>query len=206
MIDAEVEVTRDVIGDIAPQIFGGRWGSHEPGHCAPEHYAARLREFADAIWAEEPTIKTIAPGVFVEPGTSAEWNDIVLRDAADVIDALSLHWYFPGPLGRARTRDEAELRQIMTAGDTLGPLLDATIAGIDRIACTDRALSVVIGEWGFWPMSKSTSVPVTGSVTGHSSPDACTASSSAPTGSPRRTTRNSSTCWDRYRPMASDSS
>ena len=41
-----------------------------------------------------------------------------LRDAADSIDALSLHWYFPGPIGRPRSRDEAELRQIVTASDT----------------------------------------------------------------------------------------
>ncbi len=125
------------------------WGGHEPGHCAPAEYATRLHEFAAAMRAEDPTIKTIAPGVLVEPGTVSEWNDIVLRDARAAIDALSLHWYFPGPLGRARTHNEAELRQIMTAGDTLGPLLDATIAGIDRVAGRERALPIVIGEWGF---------------------------------------------------------
>jgi len=125
------------------------WGAHEPGHCAPAHYAARLHDFATAMRAEDPAIKTIAPGVLVEPGTVAEWNDVVLRDASAAIDALALHWYFPGPIGRARTHDEAELRQIMTAGDTLGPLLDATIEGIDRAAGFDRALPIVIGEWGF---------------------------------------------------------
>ena len=125
------------------------WGAHEPGHCTPQRYAARAREFAEAMRCEDRTIKTIAPGLFVESGAAATWNDVVLRDASDVIDALSLHWYFPGPLGRPRTRDEAELRQIMTAGDTLGPLLDTTIAGIDAVAGADRALPVVIGEWGF---------------------------------------------------------
>ena len=124
------------------------WGAHEPGHCSPEDYAARLREFVAAMRAQDPAIKTIAPGVLVEPGEGARWNDIVLRDAADSIDALALHWYFPGPIGRARSRGEAELQQIMTAGDTLGPLLDATIGSIDRAVGAGRALPIVVGEWG----------------------------------------------------------
>lgn len=125
------------------------WGGHEPGHCSPAQYAARLREFATAMRAEDESIKLIAPGVLHEPGSTAPWNDVVLREASDVVDALALHWYFPGPLGRPRTRDEHELRQLMTAGDTLGPLLDATIAGIDAAVGARRALPVVIGEWGF---------------------------------------------------------
>jgi alpha-L-arabinofuranosidase len=125
------------------------WGAHEPGHCPPAQYAARLHDFAKAMRAEDPAIKTIAPGVLVEPGAVAAWNDGVLRDAGAAIDALSLHWYFPGPMGRSRTHDETELRQIMTAGDTLGPLLDATIEGVDRVAGTERSLPIVIGEWGF---------------------------------------------------------
>ncbi|MEO8692578.1 MAG: alpha-L-arabinofuranosidase C-terminal domain-containing protein [Acidimicrobiales bacterium] len=125
------------------------WGGHEPGHCTPAEYGARVREFATAMRADDRSIKTIAPGVLVGPGTVAEWNDVVLRNAHEAIDALSLHWYFPGPLGRSRTHDEAELRQIMTAGDTLGELLDATIAGIDQVVGSERALPIVIGEWGF---------------------------------------------------------
>ena len=126
------------------------WGGHEPGHCSPQQYASRLREFANAMRAEDDSIKLIAPGVLTEPGVTAQqWNDVVLRDAGAVVDALALHWYFPGPLGRPRSRDERELRQIMTAGDTLGPLLDATIAGIDTAADPSRRLPVVIGEWGF---------------------------------------------------------
>jgi alpha-N-arabinofuranosidase len=125
------------------------WGGHEPGHCGPVQYAARLREFVTAMRAEDAGIKTIAPGVLVEPGAISQWNDVVLRDAHEAIDALSLHWYFPGPLGRSRTHDEAELLQIMTAGDTLGELLDATLAGIDRVTGSGRALPIVIGEWGF---------------------------------------------------------
>jgi alpha-L-arabinofuranosidase len=125
------------------------WGDHEPGHCSPGQYAARLHEFAKAMRAEDDSIKLLAPGVLHEPGSSASWNDAVLREAGDVVDALALHWYFPGPLGRPRTRDERELRQLMTAGDTLGPLLDATIGGIDAAVGSGRALPVVIGEWGF---------------------------------------------------------
>src|SRR4029077_7790587 len=103
------------------------WGAHEPGHCAPQQYAARLREFTSAMRAEDPTIKVMAPATLDDAGEASSWNEAVLHDAAEVIDALSLHWYFPAPLGRPRTRADAELLQIMTAGDTLGPLLDATI-------------------------------------------------------------------------------
>jgi alpha-N-arabinofuranosidase len=134
------------------------WGGHEPGHCTPAQYVTRAREFAVRMRAEDPTIKVIAPGVLIEPDGSSPWNDAVVRDARDVVDALALHWYFPGPIGRPRSRDDAELRQVMTAGDTLGPQLDATIAAIDAIDTIvsgsrggDRAeaLPLVIGEWGF---------------------------------------------------------
>jgi alpha-N-arabinofuranosidase len=125
------------------------WGGHEPGHCTPEQYVARAREFAREMRAADPTIKFVAPGVMIEPDGASPWNDAIARDAIDFVDALALHWYFPGPLGRPRTDDEAELRQLMTAGDTLGPLLDATIAAVDRITGAARALPIVIGEWGF---------------------------------------------------------
>jgi alpha-N-arabinofuranosidase len=125
------------------------WGGHEPGHCTPAQYAARVREYATVMRAEDESIKLLAPGLLAEPGAAVAWNDGVLREAGDVVDALALHWYFPGPLGRLRSRDDAELHQIMTAGDTLGPLLDATIAGIDAAVGAERAVPVVIGEWGF---------------------------------------------------------
>jgi alpha-N-arabinofuranosidase len=125
------------------------WGGHEPGHCPPDQYVARAREFAAQMRVEDSSIKFVAPGVLIEPGGVSPWNDAVARRAADVIDALALHWYFPGPLGRPRTRDESELRQLMTAGDTLGPLLDATIDAVDRVTSAARALPIVIGEWGF---------------------------------------------------------
>jgi alpha-N-arabinofuranosidase len=125
------------------------WGGHEPGHCTPAQYVARARDYATHMRAVDPSIKLVVPGVLIEPGGASPWNDVVMRDAVDAIDALALHWYFPGPLGRPRTRDEAELRQIMTAGDTLGPLLDATMTAIDSVVGARRSLPIVIGEWGF---------------------------------------------------------
>ena len=126
------------------------YGDWELGHCPPDEYARRYVEYVQAMRAVDPDIAMVAVGLTVRPGQAdTGWNQTVLQRAAEHVDALSVHWYFPGPwLGRGRRWDEGDYLQLAAASDELGAALDRTLATVD--AATDRQIPLSVDEWNLW--------------------------------------------------------
>ena len=134
------------------------YGSHEPGHSSPEEYGRKLAEFSRAMKAADPTIQIIGVGLPVFPDDvgwkpdgvivvydAEQWNRAVLEAAAPDIDALSLHWYFPGMIGRSLSGVD-DYVQLVTSPDLFERAVAKTLETIDQIV-PHRRLALSVDEW-----------------------------------------------------------
>ena len=125
------------------------YGPWEIGHRSASDYATGYRRYVEAMRAVDPAIRTVAVGWGAPSDAGREWNRTIARDAGDLVDALSVHWYFPGPwLGRGPRDDESDYRQIALGADDLGEMLDDVVAAIDPH--TQRPLALALDEWNLW--------------------------------------------------------
>jgi alpha-N-arabinofuranosidase len=134
------------------------WGTHEPGAAPPREYGRRLAEYAAAMKAVDPSITVVGVGLGVRPSdgdadldrsfrayTGTEWIAGVLEEAGDHIDALNLHWYFPGMIGRPLSGED-DYRQLVTAPDLLDDVLDRTVDLLGRLD-PDGRIFIAVDEW-----------------------------------------------------------
>jgi alpha-N-arabinofuranosidase len=129
---------------VGNEIFG-HW---EIGHCSGTEYGKRVVEFVEAMRAVDPTILVVGVG---EASNGKTWNADVLEQAPDAFDAMSAHFYFPGPSIGRRLRDtEGDFLQVATGADELGPILDSTLAELDAALGPDRKMPLALDEWGLW--------------------------------------------------------
>lgn len=127
------------------------YGPWEIGHCPPEVYGARFVDYARAMRAVDPDIRLVAVGCGGGGPYEQTWNATVVEAAADHLDALSVHWYFPGTwIGRDLRDDEADYLQLASGSDRLGAMLDAVIAEVDAVVGPERALPLSLDEWNMW--------------------------------------------------------
>jgi alpha-N-arabinofuranosidase len=145
------------------------YAPYEPGSFpSGERFGHVLLEYAAAMREADPTLHILAPGAAwpsEERGDAVNvagdgtvqtmldrlrtWNHDLLSVAGDEVDAISLHYTFPGVLRRYVRDTASDSLQVMTGGDALGAYLDATIAGIDAVVDPARALPIELREWGW---------------------------------------------------------
>ncbi|HVE75565.1 MAG TPA: alpha-L-arabinofuranosidase C-terminal domain-containing protein [Actinomycetota bacterium] len=128
------------------------YGGWELGHCPPDQYAAGLVQFSDAMRAVDPSIKIVGVGCADSgnPEYEQSWNETVLTRARSAVDALSVHWYFPGPgFDRALCESETDYLQVATGSDDLGAMLDRVSAINDRVS-PGRPVPLSLDEWNLW--------------------------------------------------------
>jgi alpha-L-arabinofuranosidase len=76
------------------------------------------------------------------------WNRDLVRVVGEEIEAISMHYTFPGALGRLIHDTPGDLLQVATGGDALGPMLDRTLAEV-RATPGGGRLSLQLLEWGW---------------------------------------------------------
>jgi len=130
------------------------WGQWQIGHTDACGYAQRLRQFVSAMRQADPSIRIVAVGQGVlteaadDPGK--QWNEVVLREAGDLIDYLSFHIYQPGQEGWLESYDPEQLHHTVCAAP-----LDVERA-IQRMArqiaevVPGRDIKVALDEWNLW--------------------------------------------------------
>jgi alpha-N-arabinofuranosidase len=130
------------------------WGEWQIGHTGAEEYAARLRKFVDAMRSVDPNLRIVAVGDKVmsdapsDPGR--RWNEVILRQAGDLIDDLSFHLYQPDREGWLEQYDLEALHHTVCAA----PLdAEAIIQRIDEqiaLFAPGRKIGVAFDEWNLW--------------------------------------------------------
>lgn len=119
---------------------------------SPEAYAAKVRPFAEAIRRELPEahiaaigLKNYGPYRF---NAHDDWNDVVLREAGDVIDSFAIHnAYAPLVVDNAPRIWPDIYRSMMAAPALITRNLADTAAQIDRWQ-PDRDIGLAVTEWG----------------------------------------------------------
>lgn len=136
---------------IAPPVMYWQMGNehssaHELGHMSAAMYVETLRAFVPAVRAGYPQARIIAIGEEVgygrSPGESAPWRSVVLAEAAELVDLLSVHLYaFSDYHPDAETRYLRHLQQVESQADVLRR------AAAD---CQPTGKFVAVTEWNLW--------------------------------------------------------
>jgi alpha-N-arabinofuranosidase len=130
------------------------WGKWQIGTTSAENYAARLREFALAMRAVDPTLRLVAVGNSVmsdsldDPGRV--WNETVLLATADLIDDLSFHLYQPDQEGWQESYDSARLHQTVCAAPLAAEKMIARMGAQLASLSPGKKIGVAFDEWNLW--------------------------------------------------------
>ena len=120
----------------------GHW---QIGYKTPEEYARAFTEFGKVMKWVDPGIKLIASAVSDWKGAVIERTRLLLEQAGDLIDYLSLHWY----IGNAANDFEA----YMAVSELLEERL-AAYEGLVRAITFERQIKhpiyIAVDEWNVW--------------------------------------------------------
>jgi alpha-N-arabinofuranosidase len=120
----------------------GHW---QIGYKTPEEYARAFTEFGKVMKWVDPSIKLVASAVSDWKGAIVERTRLLLEQAGDLIDYLSLHWY----IGNAANDFEA----YMAVSELLEERLSA-YEGLVRAVALERQIKrpvyIAVDEWNVW--------------------------------------------------------
>lgn len=128
-------------------IGNENWGCG--GNMRPEYYSDLYRRFA--TYVKGPDIHKIACGANVD---DYNWTDVVMKNAARHMQALTLHYYtIPGPSwadkGNALRFTEDEWVTTMKKTLRMNELLDKHITIMNKYD-PEKRIDLIVDEWGTW--------------------------------------------------------
>ena len=120
-------------------------GSWQIGYKTPQEYARAVTEFGKAMKRVDRDIKLVAVGVSHWPGDIVERIQLLLEQAGNIIDYLSLHMY----VGNFKN----DFADYMTLSELFEERLSAC-EGLIRAVSLDRGIrhpiAIAIDEWNVW--------------------------------------------------------
>ncbi len=125
----------------------GKW---QTGHKTPEEYARLAAETARAMKAMDPSIELVACGSSnSHMPTFPDWERIVLTEAYDAVDYISMHQYF------GNERDDTP--RFLAESRVLDDFINSVIAACDFAKAATRSnktINISLDEWNVWYHSK----------------------------------------------------
>jgi len=123
------------------------WGCG--GSFDPVYYAWEYRRFTNYLRRAHPSVQLIACGHI-----SRDWNLRLmeaLRDNLNLIDHLSIHYYFRGPNygGDTKFTDEEYLNLLLDV-QNLEYQIQQAIDVVDFFSERRKDIGIVVDEWGTW--------------------------------------------------------
>jgi alpha-N-arabinofuranosidase len=120
----------------------GHW---QIGYKTPEEYARAFTEFGKVMKWVDPQIKLIASAVSDWNSPFAERIQLLLEQAGDLADYLSIHWYVGNP--------ENDFAAYMTSSELIEQRLTAC-EGLIQAYCMANKLvklpAIAVDEWNVW--------------------------------------------------------
>ena len=127
------------------------WGEWQVGHTDAASYAIRASRFISAMRAADPTIRIVAVGQSIlsdDAGdTGRGWNQAVLHQLGDQIDAISFHVYTPGEEGWRERYDPHELHHLVCAAPLSIEAMIRRCASQASSLIPWRKIGVALDEW-----------------------------------------------------------
>jgi alpha-N-arabinofuranosidase len=125
-------------------------GPWQVGYKTPAEYARAYLEFAKVMRWADPSIKLIASAVSHWGGEVVERIQLLLEQAPDHVDYLSIHWYIGDTTG--------DLPAYLTASELIDDRLTA-IEGLSRALTLGRRprppVPIAVDEWNVWYRSSA---------------------------------------------------
>lgn len=119
------------------------------GHMRPEYYADLFRRYATYCRSYgDNQLARIACGPNRD---DYEWTEVLMREAAELMQGLSLHYYCgSGKKSRSATRfDEQDWFELLRNALRMEELVGRHSVIMDRYD-PDRRVALVVDEWGTW--------------------------------------------------------
>jgi alpha-N-arabinofuranosidase len=120
----------------------GRW---QIGYKTPEEYTRAFTEFGKVMKWVDPEIKLIASGTCTWEADFVERAQLLLEQAGDLLDYISIHWY----LGN----QENDFAAYMAQSELLEERLSA-YEGLIHALCLarriERPIAIAVDEWNVW--------------------------------------------------------
>lgn len=116
----------------------GHW---QIGYKTPEEYVRAFTEFGKVMKWTDPNIKLVASAVSDWKGAFTERTRLLLEQAGDLIDYLSLHWY----VGNAANDFAAYM--------AVSELLEERLSAYERLVQErqlKRPIYIAVDEWNVW--------------------------------------------------------
>ena len=127
------------------------WGEWQVGHTDAASYALRAGKFISAMRAADPTIRIVVVGNGILSDDPADvgrgWNEAVLRQLGDQIDAISFHIYTPGEEGWRERYDPYDLHHLVCAAPLSIETMIRRMAAQAAILAPWRKIGVALDEW-----------------------------------------------------------
>ncbi len=123
------------------------------GHATAEGYATYYVPIARAMKAVDPTIKITAVGQFDNVSASERnWNEVVLNQAWEHIDMLSLHHYYPTGYWPDALVNRPLQAYLAVVADPIRVErnLQSVIAMADRITQGKKKIQIAFDEYNEW--------------------------------------------------------
>jgi alpha-L-arabinofuranosidase len=120
----------------------GHW---QIGYKTPQEYARTFTEFGKVMKLVDRDIKLIASAVSHWEGDFVERTQLLLEQASDLIDYLSLHWYVGNP--------DNDFPAYMTISELLEDRLssyEGLIRAVKLQKGITRPISIAVDEWNVW--------------------------------------------------------
>lgn len=127
--------------ELGNEIFGG-WVR---GHVTAEQYAQRAVVYAKTMRAVDPSIKLIAVGEGIFPGSDA-WNSAVLRIAGPSINFLAVHDY----TSKAQNSKETDSRNAMMGRPGEFERNYIHMHDLIRQNAPGRDIHLIVNEWNLF--------------------------------------------------------
>ncbi len=118
---------------IGNEMYGG-W---QLGHMSLEKYIAKHNEFAEALRAEDPSVKLVAVGA------SGKWSEGMMQQCAEHMDLISEHFYRQGSPGLA-----THVQQIPDAVRGKAEAHRDYRRRFDSLKGKD--IDIALDEWNYW--------------------------------------------------------
>ena len=117
------------------------YGQWEIGHRSAAQYGQLARETAKLMKSYDPSLKMILCGCTFDP----EWNRIVLEEAYEYIDFISLHELF--------NSNGCDAGEFLRHSDRFAAEIERTIRickGVKQLKNASRDVAVCVDEWIIW--------------------------------------------------------
>jgi alpha-N-arabinofuranosidase len=120
----------------------GHW---QMGFKTPDEYARAFTEFGKVMKWTDPGIKLVASAVSDWKGEWLERTKLLLEQAGDLVDYLSLHWYIGNP--------DDDFEAFMAVSELLEARLSAFEGLVRSLALRNRLshpVHLAVDEWNVW--------------------------------------------------------